>query len=139
MNKLIVALVTLGFTLAPSVAEAKEAKEKRPLLAAGLNWVLPGAGYLYNGETPAYVAVPMIAGALGLTYVENVHQFENGSLSEQDPTAFKVMFGSVMVINTALAIDAYQEAKAINEGIASTAEEGSWESEIAALPTRRRR
>jgi hypothetical protein len=131
MNKLIVALLALGFTLAPSVAEAKEAKEKKPLLAAGLNWVLPGAGYLYNGETPAYVAVPMIAGAVGLTYVENVHQFENGNLSEQDPTAFKVMFGSV--------IDAYQEAKAINEGIASNAEEGSWESEVAALPLRESR
>lgn len=91
-------------------------RRKSPLLAAGLNWFIPGAGYLYNGEKPAYVTLPMIAGAGGLTYIEQFHQFEGGSLRETDPTAFNIMFASVLAINTGLAIDAFQEAKAINEG-----------------------
>lgn len=93
---------------------SKPAKEKKPLLAAGLNWVVPGAGYMYNGRKPAYVTVPMIAGAAGLTYIENFHQFEGGTLREVDSTAFAVTFGSVLVLNTGLAIDAWREAKSIN-------------------------
>ncbi|HCH65154.1 MAG TPA: hypothetical protein DFR83_20285 [Deltaproteobacteria bacterium] len=92
------------------------AREKKPLLAAGLNWFVPGAGYMYNGRKPALVTVPMMAGAAGLTYIENFHQFDGGTLREIDSTAFAVTFGSVLVLNTGLAIDAYREAKNINEG-----------------------
>ena len=92
-------------------------KKKIPLLAAGLNWFIPGAGYLYNGEKPVYVSLPMIAGAAGLTYVEQIHTFEGGgNLQATDPMAFNIMFASVLAINTGVAIDAYREAKAINEG-----------------------
>ena len=117
------AFLALALTASTTSAASAEqpiasgpAKEKKPLLAAGLNWFVPGAGYMYNGRKPALVTVPMIAGAAGLTYIENFHQFDGGTLREIDPTAFAVTFGSVMVLNTGLAIDAYREAKNINEG-----------------------
>ena len=86
------------------------------LPAAGLNFVIPGAGYLYNGEKSLAISLPMIAGAAGLTYVEQIHQFENGTLKDQDSTAFGVMFGAVLALNTGAAIDAWREAMAINGG-----------------------
>ena len=46
--------------------------------------------------------------------MENFHQFAGGTLRETDPTAFGVMFGSVLVLNTGLAVDAFREAKRIN-------------------------
>jgi hypothetical protein len=91
-------------------------KHRIPLLAAGLNWFLPGTGYLYNGEKPVYVSLPMVAGAVGLTYIEQFHQFENGKLMDHDPQAFGIMFASVLALNTGAAIDAFREAKAINNG-----------------------
>jgi len=105
-------LIALMMTTASAPAMAGE---KKPLLAAGLNWVLPGAGYIYNGEKPLYVSLPMIAGAGGLTYIENFHDFGGGqTLADVDSTAFMVMFGSVLILNTGVAIDAYREAKTIN-------------------------
>lgn len=58
-------------TYAEFAADGQSEKIKRPLLAAGLNWFLPGAGYAYNNAKPLYVTLPMMAGAVGLTYVEN--------------------------------------------------------------------
>lgn len=94
-------------------------KNKRPLLAAGLNFFIPGTGYIYNGRKPLYVSVPMILGAGGLTYAENFHRYgESGqTLLEYDRTAFLILFGSVLVLNTGLAIDAYREAVSINDGV----------------------
>ena len=43
-------------------------RNKSPLLAAGLNFFLPGTGSLYNGVKPAYVSVPMIAWARRLPF-----------------------------------------------------------------------
>ena len=99
-------------------AAAEETKRKSPLLAAGLNFFIPGAGYAYNGEKPLYVSLPLIAGAVGLTYLENFHKYgpEDETLREHDGTAFALLFSTVFVINTALAIDAYREASAINRG-----------------------
>lgn len=114
--------LTLSPELAPEHLETESfvgaggggEKHRIPLLAAGLNFFLPGAGYLYNGEKPVYVSLPMMAGGVGLTYVEQFHQFEKGNLQEQDSTAFGVMFGAVLILNTGTAIDAFREARAIN-------------------------
>ena len=98
--------------LSPSQAQANE---KKPLVAAALNWFFPGAGYLYNGEKPLYVSLPMLAGAVGLTYVEAIHDYGGGNnLQATDSTAYFIMFGSVLTLNTGLAIDAYREANTIN-------------------------
>jgi hypothetical protein len=106
-------------------------KHKSPALAFTLNFFIPGAGYLYNGEKPLYVSLPMIAGAGGLTYIEQFHQFEDGTLREQDPLAFGVMFGSVFAINTGLAIDALREAKSINGATAARREKKPVEVALA--------
>jgi hypothetical protein len=115
--------------IATTVALPAAHAEKNQWVAAGLNWVLPGAGYAYNGEKPLYVTVPMMLGAVGLTYVENIHEFDDGKrLLDHDKTAFGVLFGAVLVINTALAIDAYQEAGAINAR--STVTMTSWRIDL---------
>jgi len=130
MKPLTATLAALALSAsAPAMADAPAApevtltaasgKSKSPLLAAGLNFFVPGAGYLYNNKKPVYVSLPLIAGAAGLTYIEQFHQFENGTLLEQDPTAFAVMFGAVFVVNTGLAVDAWREAKALNGASAS--------------------
>lgn len=113
---------------APSVAEDSNASNasdgatadsgaKNKWLAAGLNFFIPGAGYVYNGKKPLYVSLPMIAGAVGLTYVEQIHKFSDGNtMQNHDSTAFMALFAAVLLINTGTAIDAWQEADAINKG-----------------------
>lgn len=126
--KALAILAALSLT-APSVALADDVRTKSPLLAAGLNFLLPGTGYIYNGEKPLYETVPMVAGALALTYVEQIHEFDDGKrLLDHDKTAFGVLFGAVFVINTALAIDAYREANAINAR--STPALGAWRLDV---------
>lgn len=89
-------------------------RRRSPLLAAGLNWVLPGTGYLYNGERPL-LGAGLAVGAVGLTVVEQSHAFFGEGLKTYDPMLFNLMFASVLVMNTALAVDAFVEARAIND------------------------
>jgi len=106
-----------GFVAASLLSLPQEAQaEKSPLLASSLNFFLPGAGYMYNGDKPLYVTAPMMVGFAGLAYVENFHEFEEGkTLKEIDLTAFSIMFAAVLVANTGFAIDAYREAESINK------------------------
>jgi len=47
--------------------------------------------------------------------VEQFHAFSDGnSLKDHDNTVFLIMFVCIFVLNTRLAIDAYNEAKQIN-------------------------
>ena len=79
----------------------------KPKIAALLNFFLPGAGYLLLGhKTP--LAAMWLLGVIGLTYVEQIHTYDKGNLQAQDSTAFAVMFVSVLIMNTAFAIDAYK-------------------------------
>ena len=80
---------------------------KRPWLSALLNFFFMGVGYIYNGQRVMLGAL-FTAGAIGLTYVEL-------SIQEIVPAIFWIMFVSVLVVNTAFAIDGYNEAKQINE------------------------
>ncbi len=89
------------------------ARRKRPWLAAGLNWFLPGAGTIYNGERPVLGAT-FLVGAVGLTVVEQSHAFFGEGLKTYDPRLFNLMFASVLVMNTGFAIDAFREARQIN-------------------------
>ncbi len=76
-----------------------------PWLAALLQWVLPGAGDAYNGHL--LTGLPKAAAFGGITYVEL-------SLQQKDQTLWAIMFGSVLVANTMMAIDAWQEADRLN-------------------------
>ena len=79
-------------------------------VAVVLNFFLPGAGYLLLGHKVP-MAIMWLLGVIGLSYVEQIHTFANGNLQTQDPTAYWVMFGSVLVMNTAFAIDAWKVAQ----------------------------
>jgi hypothetical protein len=110
----LTAILSVIALIAIPSAEAKA--EKNEYVAAGLNFFFPGAGYIYNGEKPLYVSAPILAGSLGLAYVEQIHEFDDGNtLLDHDKTAFGVMFAAIFVANTGFAIDAYQEAKRINK------------------------
>ncbi len=86
---------------------------KKAWLSAVLNFFFMGAGYLYNGKRILLGAMLTIS-AIGLTYIENFHTFADGNnLQNHDSTAFTILFVCVFLANTALAIDAYQEAKTI--------------------------
>ena len=89
---------------------------KKPWLSAILNFFFMGLGYIYNGKR-IIPGVFLTMSAIGLTYIEQLHIFPNGTvLQEYDMNAFMILFACVFVANTGLAIDAYQEAKASNAG-----------------------
>lgn len=75
---------------------------KSPIVAAVANFFLPGAGYLLAGIKQG-LAVLWLAGVIGLTYVEF-------GIRESEPTLYTIMFVSVLVMNTAFAIDVYRSA-----------------------------
>ena len=79
---------------------------KKPWIAAVLNFFFMGPGYIYNVQKKV-LGMLFTVGAIGLTYVEF-------SIQEPLPDLYKIMFGSVLLINTCFAIDAYQEAVTIN-------------------------
>ena len=82
-------------------------------VGTALNFFFPGAGYFVVGRDnfKKLLGVPWLIGVLGLTYVEQIHTWAGTAenLQAHDPTAFGVMFGAVLISNTAFAIDAWRE------------------------------
>lgn len=71
-----------------------------PWIPTILNFFLPGLGYLVAGiKRP--LAVLWLVGVIGLTYVEF-------GIREPEPTLYAIMFASVLIMNTAFAIDVYR-------------------------------
>ncbi len=73
-------------------------------LATALNFFFPGLGWLVLGRRPILGAI-ILVGILGLTYVEF-------GVQTAAPALYLPMFASVFAINTALAIECYQEGAA---------------------------
>ncbi len=71
--------------------------------AAALNFFLPGAGYLLLGKKVG-LSIAWILALVGLTYVEF-------GIQEAAPEYYLPMFVSVLVMNTAFAVDAWKEAR----------------------------
>lgn len=71
--------------------------------AALANFFFPGLGYLIAVPHKRPQGGVWLLGAIGLTYVEQV-------AIGPDHAAFLPMFVTVLVLNTAFAIDGYQEA-----------------------------
>jgi len=74
-----------------------------PWVAAAANFFFPGAGYLIAGVKRG-LAVLWLVGVLGLTYVEF-------GIQEPEPTLYRIMFASVLIMNVAFAVDVYQLAR----------------------------
>jgi len=76
-----------------------------------------GLGYLYNGKKITLGIILTIA-AFGFTYIEQFHVFsDNKTFQSHDSQAFIILFVSVFIANTGLALDAYIEAKNFNSKI----------------------
>ena len=73
---------------------------RNPYVIAAANFFLPGAGYLIAGVKRG-LAVLWLVGVIGLTYVEF-------GIREPEPTLYAIMFASVLIMNTAFAIDVYR-------------------------------
>lgn len=71
-------------------------------LCVALNFFFPGLGYLVGVPNKRLVGVFWLLGVIGLTAVE-----QGMGLQEALPNAFKVMFVSVLVMNTGFAIDTF--------------------------------
>ncbi|MEM7367715.1 MAG: hypothetical protein AAF587_03870 [Bacteroidota bacterium] len=84
---------------------------KRPILAALGNFFLMGLGYVYNRQK-ILIGSLLTIGAISLTVVE----FQ---VKELDANVYALMFGTVFLINTALAIDAFKEAQNLNQQLTS--------------------
>jgi len=75
----------------------------KPIVPAAANWFLPGLGYLILGvKIP--LAIAWLVALVGLTYVEF-------GIKVAAPEYYLPMFVSVLVMNTAFAVDAWNEAK----------------------------
>lgn len=72
------------------------------ILATAANWFLPGLGYLILGRK-MLLAVAWLLGVIGLTYVEF-------GIKGAAPDYYLPMFVSVLVMNTAFAVDAWRES-----------------------------
>jgi hypothetical protein len=77
--------------------------KKNPWIAAVLNFFFMGLGTLYIGRRKL-TGLGLTLGAIVLTYVEL-------QLQTAAPALYPLMFGAVLVANTVLAIDGYNEAK----------------------------
>ena len=73
-------------------------------IATLLNFFFPGAGYLVLGHKVP-MALAWLVGVIGLTYVEL-------GIQTAAPAYYWPMFVSVLVMNTAFAVDAFRVGKA---------------------------
>lgn len=96
----------------PAKKAAAASGDKNPWIAGLLNFFLMGAGYVYNGEDVP-LGLALTASSVGLTYVELGLQ-QQAFAPGGNITPWAVMFGSVLLANTFLAMDAYAQAEEIN-------------------------
>jgi len=77
------------------------------------NFFFPGLGYLIVG-VKRDLAFLWLVGVIGLTYVEF-------GIREPEPTLYRIMFGAVLIMNLAFAIDVYRKARSTVAGGSVTA------------------
>lgn len=105
-------LVTSAPTRQPS-PETRAAKN--PWVAAALNFLVMGGGYVYNGERVPF-GIGLTAAGLGMNVVEL--SLWNQALNENTNQVLTyTMATSFLLASTMLAIDAYQEAERINAAL----------------------
>ncbi len=87
----------------PYVGSGKEYSMGRAIAATALNFFFPGAGYLLLGHKVP-LAIAWLVGVIGLTYVEF-------GIQTAAPAYYLPMFVSVLIMNTAFAVDAWRVAR----------------------------
>lgn len=84
---------------------------RNPYVLAAANFFFPGAGYLLAGIKRG-LAVLWLVGVIGLTYVEF-------GIRESEPTLYAIMFASVLIMNTAFAVDVFRAVTSEADAMAS--------------------
>lgn len=84
---------------------------KIPWLAALLNFVLSGVGYLYNGKRVVFGVILLASEILTLTVGIGISE----SFLNQILTSYPMLILGTILMQIAFAVDAYQEAKSINQ------------------------
>lgn len=77
-------------------------KRKNPLLAAILNFLLPGVGYLYAGRRIVFAVLLFIGNILGIYAVFDIDGIG------------AIYFIAAVIISAAFALDAWNEAERAN-------------------------
>ena len=108
-------------------------KQKSPLLAGIMNFILPGAGYIYVGVRIRFAVLLLAATVLLVFAPSNGNGEEFASMNElvelallefQNPQTV-VIYIATFLMAFAFAYDAVQEAYAHNEKVALEADEDS--------------
>lgn len=81
---------------------------KKPWIAALLNIILPGSGYLYNGKRKFFGS--LVAAGYLLTYY--IELSTDPTLSER--LSSPLMFVAGVILGVAFAYDAYEEAQELS-------------------------
>ena len=82
---------------------------KKPWIAALLNLIFFGAGYIYNGKRVGLGAGLLVA--WGLMRAGEIPIYLTGLVFDK----WLIMFCGIVVLQICLAADAFNEAKSINE------------------------
>ncbi|MDB5167789.1 MAG: hypothetical protein JWO55_47 [Candidatus Saccharibacteria bacterium] len=89
-------------------------QSKKPVLAAILNILIPGVGYLYAGVRKKFAWMLVIASIVGLIATfdpQSIWYFSNETL----PKMSLLDSLSLLIVTVAFAYDAYTETKAIQK------------------------
>ena len=91
-------------------------KKKYPLFAAVLNFVIPGLGYAYNGKRGLFAFLLLsVAVLFFIIFWIAISRELSLSYSDEWPYWLQVMDSlAYLMIGLAFAVDAYEEAEAIN-------------------------
>ncbi|MBU1017057.1 hypothetical protein KJ678_02735 [Patescibacteria group bacterium] len=84
-------------------------KTKKPWLAAILNLILSGVGYIYNGKRVVFGVLILISSVI--SYI-----VEGSDLDILSSEVKVIAVTAYLVMAIAFSYDAYREAKEINEG-----------------------
>jgi hypothetical protein len=84
-------------------------KTKKPWLAAVLNLVLNGVGYIYNGKRVVFGVLILISSIIS-------YFIEGSDINILSSEVKVIAVAAYLIMTIAFTLDAYQEAKEINEG-----------------------
>lgn len=84
--------------------------KKNPWIAAILNFLLYGAGYIYNGKKKGYGVALILAWIVLRT--ADIAFYVNGNVQ----SIWFVLMAGLAILQFTFAVDGYRQAKEINDG-----------------------
>lgn len=86
--------------------------KKNPMVAAVLNFFTFGGGTLYNGRRAGVAALLIVGGNIA----QGAEIYVSPPVTNAIPTVWPFLIAGIVILKLGLAMDAYNEAEAINAG-----------------------